>query len=98
MPHIVLDRPCVVPLVGELVPAGVSEHVRVNREPELGRLPYPGDQLPDAGVRQWPLALGDEQIRGLRIVALQAPQSPDLRPADLLGLPSDRKRRSSTTD
>jgi hypothetical protein len=36
MAHIVLEGSGVMPIVGELVTSGVPEHVRVDREWELG--------------------------------------------------------------
>ena len=37
VPEVVLQRTRVVPVVGELEPAGMAKHVRVSREGQLGR-------------------------------------------------------------
>jgi hypothetical protein len=41
MAHIVLEGSGVMPIVGELVTSGVPEHVRVDRERELGSFSGP---------------------------------------------------------
>jgi hypothetical protein len=48
MAEIMLKRPGIMPIVGELVPAGVPEHVRVNREWHLGSLTEPLDEPVEA--------------------------------------------------
>src|SRR5882724_5113767 len=51
MPEVVLDRPRIVPLVRQLEPAGMPEHVGMGREAEL-RLPArPRHDLPAESVR-----------------------------------------------
>ena len=45
--EVVLQRPCVVAIVGELKPTGMAQHVRVDRERHLGGLP---DALDEASV------------------------------------------------
>jgi hypothetical protein len=45
MAHIVLEGSSVMSIVGELVTSGVSEHVRMNREWELGSFSGPRDHL-----------------------------------------------------
>ena len=39
MPEVVLQGPGVMAIVGELEPAGMAKHVRVDREWQLGGLP-----------------------------------------------------------
>jgi len=36
---IVLDRPGIVAVIGEFVPAGAAQHVRMHREPSLASSP-----------------------------------------------------------
>ena len=48
--QIVLQCPSVVPVVGELEPAGVTEHVRVGGEGQCRRLARPGHELTDVAV------------------------------------------------
>ena len=45
MAEVVLDRSGVVSLVRELEAAGVAQHMRVNRESELGLITGPGNDL-----------------------------------------------------
>ena len=46
MAQIMLDRPCVLSVVGEFVAGGVAQHVRVYRELDTGPLSGPPDDLP----------------------------------------------------
>jgi len=39
--EVVLQRPCVVAIVGELKPTGMAQHVRVDRKGHLGSLAWP---------------------------------------------------------
>lgn len=45
VPQVVLDRPGVVPVVRQLEPTPMPQHVRMYREVEAGLAPCPGDQL-----------------------------------------------------
>ena len=45
MAHVVLEGSGIMPIVGELVTSGVPEHVRVDREWELGSSSGPSDHL-----------------------------------------------------
>ena len=53
MAHIVLEGSGVVPIVGELVTSGVPEHVRVNREWELGGFSCPSDHFQKSCRGRW---------------------------------------------
>jgi hypothetical protein len=44
-----LQRPCVVPLVGQCIAAGVPEHVRVSLESQFGLLSRPLDHSGETG-------------------------------------------------
>jgi len=57
VPQVVLDGSCVVPVVRQLVSAGVSQHVGVDREGDLGKPPRPCHDLANAGGRQRPFTL-----------------------------------------
>ena len=67
--HVVLERPSVVSVVGELVACGVPEHVRVDRERELCRLPSPSDRFQKPRSRRRASALGHKHISRLHILA-----------------------------
>jgi hypothetical protein len=45
MAEVMLDRPCVLSVVGEFVAGGVAQHVRVYRELDTGPLSGPPDDL-----------------------------------------------------
>ncbi len=66
--HVVLKRPCVMPVVGELIPGGVSEHVRVDREWQLRGHSGPGDHFQESRGRGGSAALGDEDISRFHIL------------------------------
>lgn len=51
MPQVVLEGPSIMPIVGQLVASGVPEHVRMDREPKLSRLPGPGDRFKESRSR-----------------------------------------------
>jgi hypothetical protein len=68
--EIVLDGPRVVVVIGELVAAGVAQHVDVNREAELRPFADVLD-LPIEGIRrEWGAALTGEHKLGVRIERL----------------------------
>jgi hypothetical protein len=54
VPEVVLQGPSVVTIVGELEPAGVAKHVRVDREWHLGGLPDALDEAVEANGADWP--------------------------------------------
>jgi hypothetical protein len=57
-----------MPIVGELVTSGVPEHVRVNREWELGSFSGPSDHLQESCSRGWTASLGDENVSRFHIL------------------------------
>ena len=81
MPHIMLDRPGVMAVIGQLEATPMTEHVRMDRKGDAGLLPCPRHQLAHRGGGQRPLTLGDEDVGCLRIVALELPQGTDLGPS-----------------
>jgi hypothetical protein len=66
--HVVLEGSGVMPIVGELVTSGVPEHVRVNREWELGSFSGPSDHLQESCCRGWTASLGNENVSRFRIL------------------------------
>jgi len=66
--EVVLQRPRVVPVVRELEPAGVAEHVWVGGERQPGRQAGPGHELADVARGHRPTALGGEQVRPLGVL------------------------------
>ena len=57
VPEVVLHRSGVDTLVGECEPAGVTEHVRMDREFESGQPTRPLDEFIDRRARQRPATL-----------------------------------------
>ena len=68
--HVVLQGSSVVPIVGELVAGGVSQHVRVDREREPCGFPSPGDRLQELSTIRSPTAIA---------ISLRSPRSSGLR-------------------
>jgi hypothetical protein len=80
----VLQGPRVVAIVGELEPAGVAEHVRVDREWHLGGLPEALDKPVETDGADWTAALGNEYVGVCRVIATQLAQRPHLVTPDRL--------------
>jgi len=57
--EIVLDRPRVLPIIGELVAAGMSQHVAVDQERETRSLAGTGNHPLIARNAQWRIPLGN---------------------------------------
>ena len=57
VPEVVLNRPRVVPVIGELVPAGVTQHVGMNRKAQPSLLTRPRHELPHRGVGERSVAV-----------------------------------------
>ena len=73
--QISLQRPCVVPLVGERVTAGVPEHVRVRFEAQFGLDPCPLHHAGKASGGEWrPSLRGKHERRLGLLLALKAAQ------------------------
>jgi len=90
VPEVCLQRPRVVPLVGERVAAGVPEHVRVGFEPQLrfGACALDHAGKPRRGERRSPLRGEYERRLGV-LFALKPPQGAQLVAEDRM-----RTRRS----
>ena len=83
--HVMLDSPGVVPVVGQLETAPMTEHVRMDRECDACLLPCSRHQLAHRGGGQRSLTLGHEDIGRIRIVALELPQGANLRTSQWVG-------------
>ena len=68
--EVVLDRPRVLAVVGQLIPARVAQHVAVNEEREAGSLTSTSDHALIPGHRERRQALGNEDVLTLLIRAL----------------------------
>src|SRR6516162_8794055 len=66
---VVLQGPRVVAIVGELEPAGMAKHVRVDREWHLGSLTEALDQPVETDGADWPAALGNEYVGVCQVIA-----------------------------
>ena len=69
MPEVVLQGARVVTIVGQLEPAGVAKHVRVDREWHLGDLAEALDKPVETDGADWPAALGNEYVGVSRVIA-----------------------------
>ena len=69
MAQVVLEGSGVMPIVGEFVTSGVPEHVRVNREWQLGSFSGPSNHLQESCGRGGTASLGDEDISSFHILA-----------------------------
>ena len=65
VPEVVLDCPRVAAIVGELVAAGMAQHVRMNLEREAGLDAKPSDHPTKAADGEWRPAFGHEHVRRL---------------------------------
>src|ERR1700722_10108430 len=78
MPQPSLDRPGVVPFVGEGVPAGVAQHVWVRLDLQAGGGRGPFDQPGEAGRGEGRAALADED-EGRRVALAGGAAAPEAR-------------------
>ena len=84
--EIVLDGPRIVAVIGELVAAGVPQHVDVNREAELGPFANVLDLSIERIRRERRAALAREHKRGVRpLVGAEFAQCPQFIAADRMG-------------
>jgi hypothetical protein len=59
---VVLQGPGVMAIIGQLEPAGMAKHVRVDREWHLGGLPEALDESMEPNGTDGPAALGNEYV------------------------------------
>ena len=64
--EVMLNRSRVLPVVRQLKPSRVPEHVWVDRKTQIGRFPGSRDDLPHSRFREWPFALAGEHVGALR--------------------------------
>src|SRR5215471_7716595 len=69
VPEVVLEDARVVAVIRELEPAGMSKHVRIDREWHLGGLPEALDEAVETDRADWPAALGNEHVGVSRVIA-----------------------------
>src|SRR6516164_7278834 len=69
VPEVVLQGPRVVAIVGELEPAGMAKHVRVDREWHLGGLADTLDEAMEADGADRPTAFGNKHVSLSRVIA-----------------------------
>src|SRR5262249_8775391 len=74
VPKVVLDRPCVLAIVCQLVAAGMPQHVTVNEEGEARGFASSRDHALIASNAQGCQALTDEHIDACRGLTLEPPQ------------------------
>src|SRR4051812_15478861 len=74
VPQIMLDRPRVLPVVGQLVAGGVAQHVRMDRELDAGREAGSTDDLAHRIGAERRLALAHKYVGGVRVSPLQSAQ------------------------
>src|SRR5215471_4568987 len=79
VPEVGLKGAGIDSLIGQLIPAGVAQHVRVDREIEVGRDAKPGNQLAEAGSSEGRSSLRRENKRRNRLlITLEPTQRPQL--------------------
>jgi hypothetical protein len=69
VPEVALQGPRVVAIVGELEPAGVAKHVRVDRKWHVSGFPEPLNEPVETNGTDWPAALGNEHVGVSRVIA-----------------------------
>jgi hypothetical protein len=78
---IVLYRARVLPVIRELVPARMTQHVRGYRERKLRHLRYPCDHVPNSRRRHWPKSFSHKHMSRLRLFAHESAQRANFRTA-----------------
>src|SRR5262249_32432369 len=77
-PEVMLQGSRVVAIIGELESTGMAQHVWVNRESHLGSLAEALDEAVETDGADWPGALRNENVGGLKVTASSLAESPDL--------------------
>ena len=78
--QVLLDRPRILPVVGQFVPGGMAKHMWVNLKRDASLAPSPIDDLAYRIDGERSLALADKHVGCLRIVPLQPAQGTQLGP------------------
>ena len=71
MPEVVLNAAGILAVVDQLVATGMAQHVRVHGEAYPGPFARSGDQLPYRGRGERTATFAQEEVGGIRPVALQ---------------------------
>ena len=80
MPQVVLNRPGIVAVIGQLEAGRMAEHMGMDREAQLRLGPRTRDNLAKGRVRHGPFALRDEDIRRVRILPRQLAEGAEFDP------------------
>src|SRR5690349_13740322 len=83
--EVMLNRPGVLAVIGKLVTRSVTEHVWMHWEPNPCRHSGPGDDLSNTGRCKRPFPFPSENVRGVRIISLQATKGSQLWSPDWMG-------------
>ena len=67
--EVVLQGSRIVTIIGQLEPARMAKHVRVDGEWQLGGLPEALDKPVETDGADWPAALGNEYVGVCRVIA-----------------------------
>src|SRR5262249_61033796 len=67
--EVVLQGPRVVAIIGQLEPAGMAKHVRVDRKWHLRDRPEALDEPVETDGTHWPATLGNEHVGVCGIIA-----------------------------
>ena len=78
MPEVMLERASVMAVVGQLVAAGVAQHVRVDFERHSGGLAEPFHEPMEAKRADWPATLRNEHERVCGVLAPKLAQGSHL--------------------
>src|SRR5215468_1209502 len=73
----VLQRAGIDAVIGQLEPAGMAQHVRMNWEGKFGKFPSPTDHFEEPVSRHRPTAFGVEDVAALQVLPSQLAQCPD---------------------
>src|SRR5215467_14022081 len=77
VPKEVLQRAGIDAVIGQLEPAAMAQHVRMNWEGKSGQFPSPTDHFEEPVPRHRPAAFGVEDEAALQVLPSQLAQCPD---------------------
>ncbi len=80
MSQVLLDRPCILPVVGQFVSGGVAQHVWVNLERDSGLAPRSVDDLAYCIDGERSFALAYKHVASVQVVPLEPAQGTQLGP------------------
>ena len=79
----VLQRAGIDAVIGQLEPAAMAQHVRMNWEGKFGQFPSPTDHFEEPVPRHRPTAFGVEDVSALQVLPSQLGQGPDYLAGDV---------------